>query len=72
MDGSFDQQATSELEAAETRWGLTTCLKAGYSRSELWAWALTTEAAADSQGCAYRLNVWTKRRKAPIGNQQTS
>lgn len=34
--------------------------------------ALTTEAAADSQGCAHRPEAWINRRKALVRNQHTS
>lgn len=53
VDGSFSQLATSEREATGTGGGLTTCPKAGCSRSEPWAQAPTTGAAADGQSCTH-------------------
>lgn len=48
---------------------MTTGPKAGGCTSELWAPALTAEAAADGQGWAHSLEAQTQGRKAPVGEK---
>lgn len=71
VDGSFSQLATSEGGNRHRR-GLDHLPKAGCSRSEPWAQALTTKPATDRQSCTHRPEAWTKSRRASRGDLASS